>query len=173
MAGNKEQMVLNSITNTQTNSSNLGGPFQGFSPKQTINSVVSSEGVMTRRILRSSWNTPYAYGTVNGRERVIGQFRAVNNLGDFLGRIDYVCGGPNQVNSNRPGWKSHIGSIISQCDGTGIPASVCNSRFVSDSSDYTTFKKQKAMNQNYNDLNYGGDEHNGSFVSMMSGFNGQ
>ena len=136
----------------------LGGPYNGFSAIQTINTKNDSGDVMTRRILRKSWNTPYATGKVNGKSRVITPFRAVNNLGDFLGRQQYVCGGPNQVNANKPGWKGHIGSIISQCDGTGIPSSNCNSRFVPDASDYIKYKRQRAMNRNYNDLKQGGNE---------------
>lgn len=110
-----------------------------------------SEQAMTRRVLRSAWNTQYATGVVNGQNRVITPFRAVNNLGDFLSRTNYVCGGPNQVNASKPGWKGRIGSIISNCDTTGVEASSGNHRFVSDTSDYIRYKKQRAMNHNYND----------------------
>ena len=58
--------------------------------------------------------------------------------------------------------------MIQNCDNTGVAASVANNRFVPDSSDYTTFKKQRAMNQNYNDLGSGGDVHNASFVARMA-----
>lgn len=129
----------------------LGGPYNGYSGKQTVTNFKDSEQTTTRSVLRNAWNTPYATGVVNGHKRVITPFRAVNNLGDFLARQNYVCGGPNQVNASKPGMKSRIGSIISNCDGTGVPASNCNPRFVSDSSDYVRFKKQQAMNRNYND----------------------
>ena len=39
--------------------------------------------------------------------------------------------------------------------------------FVPDASDYIKFKKQTAMNRNYNDLSKGGDDHNGSYVPLM------
>lgn len=129
----------------------LGGPYNGYSGKQTVTNFKDSEQTTTRSVLRNAWNTPYATGVVNGRKRVITPFRAVNNLGDFLARQNYVCGGPNQVNASKPGMKSRIGSIISNCDGSNVPASNCNPRFVSDSSDYVRFKKQQAMNRNYND----------------------
>ena len=148
-------------------SSVLGGPFNGYSPKQTITNYKDSNQVMIRRILRNSWNTQNAIGVINGKNRVITPFRAVNNLGDFLARQNYVCGGPNQVNASKPGWKSRIGSIISNCDGTGIPAGSGNMRFVSDSSDYITYKKQLAINKNYNDVKNGGDQSNGSYVALM------
>jgi hypothetical protein len=132
-------------------SSVLGGPFNGYSGKPTMTNYKGSEQALTRRVLRSAWNTQYASGVVNGNNRVITPFRAVNNLGDFLSRTNYVCGGPNQVNASKPGWKGHIGSIITNCDETGVEASSGNHRFVSDSSDYIRYKKQRAMNHNYND----------------------
>lgn len=146
----------------------LGGGFQGISPKQTINNYKDSSQVMTRRVLTHSWNGAYASGTVNGMKRVITPFRAVNNLGDFLARPNYICGGPNQVNADKPGMKGRIGSIISQCDSTGIPSSTCNVKFVPDSSDYITYKKQRAIGQTYNDLKFGGDESNASYVPLMA-----
>jgi hypothetical protein len=157
-----------SFANRPTSSANLGGPYQGYSPVQTINAFNTSDNVVARKVLVKSWNGAYATGTVNGKNRITTPFRAVNNLGDFLGRQNYVCGGPNQVNANKPGWKGHIGSIISKCDGTGIPSSTCNVRFVPDSSDYIKFKKYRAMNQNYNELKHGGDNNNASYVPKMA-----
>lgn len=129
----------------------LGGPFNGYSGTQTVTNYKDSAQTSTRSVLRNAWNTIYATGTVNGHERVITPFRAVNNLGDFLARTNYVCGGPNQVNASKPGMKGRIGSIISSCDGTGVEAANCNPKFVSDSSDYVKFRKQQAINRTYND----------------------
>lgn len=142
--------------------------FNGISPKQTVNNYKGGDESLSRRVLRSSWNQQNATGTINGHNRVITPFRAVNNLGDFLSRQNYVCGGPNQVNPSKPGWKSHIGSIISNCDTTGVEGASCNPKFVPDSSDYISYKKRRAMNINYNDTTFGGDESNASFVSMMA-----
>ena len=64
---------------------------------------------------------------------------------------NYVCGGPNQVNASKPGWKSRIGSIISNCDSSGVEGASCNPKFVADSSDYVRFRKLRATNKNYND----------------------
>jgi hypothetical protein len=142
--------------------------FKGISPTQTINGKNDSENVMTRKVLRDSWDNSGASGSVNGYRRVITPFRAVNHLGDFLARPNYVCGGPNQVNADRPGMKSIIGSIISNCDGTGVPGASGNVKYVSDSSDYTTFKRQSAVVQNYNDVSFGGDQNNASYVPLMA-----
>ena len=145
-----------------------GGPYNGFSPAQTITNYKDSEQTTIRRILRNSWNNQQAVGTINGNKRIITPFRAVNNLGDFLSRQNYVCGGSNQVNADRPGWKGRIGSIISQCDGTGVAAGSGNMRHVPDSSDYIRFKKQRAIGKTYNDLKNGGDQSNGSYVALMA-----
>lgn len=168
MSGNP--YFVPSYSNRPTNSNVLGGPYNGYSPIQTINAFNNSDQVMARKVLTKSWNGPYSTGTVNQRKRVITPFRAVNNLGDFLGRQNYVCGGPSQVNANKPGWKGHIGSIISQCDGTNIPSSTCNVKFVPDSSDYIKFKKLSALNKNYNDMKQGGDQSHASYVYRMAGY---
>ena len=146
----------------------LNGPYNGYSPKQTMNNYKDSDQVMTRRILRGSWNTQNAVGTINGHKRILTPFRAVNNLGDFLVRQNYVCGGANQINRTFPGGRQGaMGSIISRCDGSGVPGASCNPKFVSDSSDYVTYKRQMAINNNYNDSTNGGDQHNASYVPLM------
>jgi hypothetical protein len=123
-------------------------------PRAVNTSHRDGEMSATRGVLRRAWNQENASGTINGNKRVITPFRAVNNLGDFLARKDYVCGGPNQVSASRPGWKGHIGSIISNCDGSGVTGYSGNVKFVSDSSDYVTYKKQRALNLNYNDIKH-------------------
>jgi hypothetical protein len=145
-----------------------GGPYQGHSPKQTITNYKDSNQIMIRGVLRRAWNNTNVNNSLNGNDRIITPFRAVNNLGDYLSRQNYVCGGSNQVNASRPGWKGHIGSILSACDNTGIAASVTNNRFVPDASDYITYKKQRAISQNYNDLGFGGDQNNASYVNLMA-----
>jgi hypothetical protein len=155
---------MNVPQTTVTSTKNLGGPFQGYSPQQTLTSYKDSDQVMVRKIVRGAWNNPNAVG--NGR--IVTPFRAVNNLGDFLGRQNYVCGGSNQVNASKPGWKGHIGSILSHCDNTGVAASVTNNRFVPDSSDYIRFKKQSALVKNYNDIKNGGNQSHASYVPLMA-----
>ena len=103
----------------------------------------------SRKILSKSWNQENVIGTINGKERILTPFRAANNLGDFLIRKNYVCGGPNQINPGKTGTKTSIGSILSACDGSGVPGASCNPKFVSDSSDYVRFRKLRAMNKNY------------------------
>ena len=145
-----------------------GGPYNGYSPQQTLTNYKSSEQAMTRRVLRSAWNTAYAGGVYNNKNRIITPFRAINNSGDFLSRKNYSCGGPNAITVDRYKRKNNIGSMFSNCDGSGVPASSCNVKFVADSSDYITFKKQMAINRNYNDLSNGGDQSHASYVPLMA-----
>jgi hypothetical protein len=159
---------ISSTTVKVTGTNNLGGPFTGYSPQQTLVNFKDSEQVMTRRVLTKSWNGQGAVGVANGNARIITPFRAINNLGDFLSRTNYVCGGANQINKTYPGRQGRMGSIISRCDGSGVESAVCNVRYVPDASDYITFKKQRALNQNYNDLSNGGDQHNASYVNLMA-----
>jgi hypothetical protein len=133
----------------------LGGGIAGTSVKQTKTNTRGGEQAFLRKIVTKSWNTPYAVGQVNGIGPAMGSFRLVNNLGDFLNRQNYSCGGSNQIRSNRPGLRSISGTIPQNCDGSGIAASSCNPKFVPDSSDYVRYKKQRAVNLNYNDTKSG------------------
>ena len=103
----------------------------------------------SRKILSKSWNQENVIGTINEKKRILTPFRAANNLGDFLIRKNYVCGGPNQINPGKTGTKTSIGSILSACDNSNVEGASCNPKFVSDSSDYVRFRKLRAMNKNY------------------------
>jgi hypothetical protein len=147
---------------------NLGGGISGISPKQIYQSSKAMGEVLARKVLVKSWNTAYATGSVNGKNRVTTPFRAVNNSGDYLARVHYNCGGINPTNADKPGWKSRIGSMFQNCDNSGIPPSTTNVRFVADSSEYAKYKKNRAINQTYNDYSFGGDEHHASYVPLMA-----
>jgi hypothetical protein len=148
--------------------SQLGGGVNGISPKQSITNYKDSSQTLIRKVVTKSWNTSYATGTYNNTKGNTTPFRAINNSGDFLSRVNYQCGGPNPTNVDRYKRKSNIGSMFNRCDGTNIPASSCNVKFVADSSDYITYRKQRAINQNYNDISFGGDESNASYVNLMA-----
>lgn len=150
-----------------TTTTNLGGPYNGYSARQTINNYKDDEAVINRRELRRVWNTGYANGVYNGYRRQIGPFRAVTNSGDFLSRTNYTCGGPNPQNTTRAGARRiSLGGIISSCDGTDVPHTSGNVKFVPDSSDYTKFRRQSALSKNYNDLSNGG--YNNSRIVQQS-----
>jgi hypothetical protein len=160
------------------NPTSLGGGIRGISARQTVNNYKDSQQISTRTILRNAWNTAYATGTFNGRTRILTPFRAANNAGDFLCRVNYQCGGSCQINSASPGMVgAHrngnrglrgLGNARpDQCDTTGVPGYNGNSKWVYDSSDYIRFRRQQAVNQNYNDSKNGGDMSNGSYVARM------
>jgi hypothetical protein len=127
--------------------------------------------------LKNAWNTTYPsqLRRDNLKQPITTPFRAVNNAGDLLSRDNYSCGGSCQSFQSRPGLKglkNHFGAVQSSCVPsaaynslqllTNVPAAACNVKFVYDSSDYTTYLKQRAVNKNYNDLTYGGDQSNAS-----------
>ena len=68
---------------------------------------------------------------------------------------------PNQI--NRP---SMNGNRLSLGDGINVKKNGSyysgNPSFVYDGSDYTRYKKLAAINRNYRDITFGGDEHNAS-----------
>jgi hypothetical protein len=154
-----------SVAGLPTTTNNLGGPYRGYSPQQSLSNYKDSSNVIARKELVKAWNTSYATGKVNGYKRIITPFRAVTNTGDFLSRTNYTCGGPNPANNTKTGYKISLGGIINNCDNTNVPSSSCNVKFVPDSSDYTKYRRQKAVNQNFNDLKNGG-YNNAAYVPL-------
>ena len=116
--------------------------------------------------LRDAWNTSYNAQLAKAKVgRVTTPFRAVNNAGDLLDRKYYSCGGPCQTFQSRPqlrGLRKDFGAIHSLCDNTNVPAAACNVRYVYDSSDYTTYLKQRSMTKTYNNITNGGNNSSGS-----------
>jgi hypothetical protein len=155
---------------------NSGGAINGYMPQQT--QTVDKrypEFEHIRFTLKNAWNTTYPsqLRRDNLTKPITTPFRAVNNAGDLLSRLNYSCGGSCQTFQSRPGLKglrNHFGAVQDTCLPSAaysslqllnnIPASACNVKYVYDSSDYVTYLKQKAVNKNYNDLTYGGDQSN-------------
>lgn len=157
---------------------NSGGAINGYMPQQTQNvDKRYTEFEHIRFTLKNSWNTTYPsqLRRDNLTKPITTPFRAVNNAGDLLSRLNYSCGGSCQTFQSRPGLRglrNHFGAVQDTCVPSAaynslqllnnIPASACNVKYVYDSSDYITYLKQKAVNKNYNDLTYGGDQSNAS-----------
>ena len=160
------------------NPKNAGGAIQGWMPQQTQNvDKTYPEFEQIRFTLKDAWNTTYPsqLRRNNLKKSITTPFRAVNNAGDLLSRENYSCGGSCQTPQSRPGLKGlrqRFGAVQSSCTPSAaynslqlinnIPAAACNVKYVYDSSDYTTYLKQKAVVKNYNDLTYGGDDYNSS-----------
>jgi hypothetical protein len=152
----------------------LGGGLPGLMPQPIIEHDNSSTFSRTRFTLRDAWNTTSYSGSSNPK-RIITPFRAVNNAGDLLSRENYSCGGSSQTPSSRPGLNGlsqRFGATSDSCLPSvvwssiqldqKIPSSTCNVKYVYDGSDYTRFKKLQAVNRNYNDRSFGGNEFNAS-----------
>ena len=170
---NGSNVAFQSLVVKPTNS---GGAINGYMPQQTQNvDKRYPEFEQIRFTLKNAWNTTYPsqLRRNNLKQGIITPFRAVNNAGDLMSRQNYSCGGTCQSFQSRPnmrGLKQRFGSISDACVPsvaynslqllTNIPASACNGKYVYDSSDYVTYLKQRAVNKNYNDLTYGGDQSN-------------
>jgi hypothetical protein len=160
------------------NPSNSGGAIRGYMPQTTQNvDKRYPEFEHIRFTLKNAWNTNYRRQLRANKlkQSITTPFRAVNNAGDLLSRENYSCGGTCQTFQSRPGLRglrTKFGSISNSCTPSAIysnlqllsdiPAAACNVKYVYDSSDYITYLKQKAVNKNYNDLTYGGDQSNTS-----------
>jgi len=143
----------------------LGGGIQGFIPPPLSDTDNGDEGAQTRSILVESWNNTKSGLGITATRRAQTPFRAANNAGDILSRQYYSCGRQNQCFQSRPGLrglKLHCGSASNNCDDSGLVAATCNVKYVYDGSDYTRFKKQFAIKQNYNLYTNGGNNSSGS-----------
>jgi hypothetical protein len=161
-----------------------GGAIRGWMPQQTQNvDKRYPEYEQIRWILKEAWNTTYPsqLRRNNLKQSITTPFRAVNNAGDLLSRENYSCGGTCQSFQSRPGLKGlrqRFGSVQASCIPSAsynslqlinnIPAAACNVKYVYDSSDYTTYLKQRAVNKNYNDLSYGGDDYKASQSALRA-----
>jgi len=157
---------------------NSGGAIRGYMPQTTqLTDKRYPEYEQIRYILKQAWNTtfPSQLKANNLKQSITTPFRAVNNAGDLLSRENYSCGGSCQTFQSRPGLsglRQRFGSTSDSCTPSAaynslqliknIPSATCNVKYVYDSSDYTTYLKQRAFNKNYNDLSNGGDEYNAS-----------
>jgi hypothetical protein len=160
------------------NPASPGGAIQGYMPQAVqTNDKTYPEFEQIRFTLKNAWNTTYPsqLRRNNLTQSITTPFRAVNNAGDLLSRDNFSCGGSCQSFQSRPGLsglKTHFGSVSTSCTPSAsynslqliknIPAAACNVKYVYDSSDYITYLKQRAINKNYNDYSFGGDQSNGS-----------
>lgn len=144
----------------------LGGGIKGRMPQSDVTNYHDNEFAQTRFTLREAWNTTkYSGQNGLGNTRIITPFRAVFNAGDVLSRQNYSCGGSCQTPQSIPnlkGLRQRFGAIQNICDETLIPPAACNVKYVYDSSNYTTFLKQQALNRNYNDRSFGGNDYSTS-----------
>lgn len=153
--------------------SRLGRGMKGFVPQwYQLDDHTYIDNEQQRFQIVEAWNNIYKSQLAKSNlHRVITPFRAVTNSGDILSRKYYSCGGPCQTYQYRPrlyGLKSKFGGIQSRCDKTDVPAAACNVKYVYDSSDYSTYLKQKAIVKTYNNISNGGDDSHGNQVAWRA-----
>ena len=166
------------VNNNPSNGLLLGGGFKGIMPQSIVDHDNTDQFARTRFTLRESWNTTSYSGSSNPK-RIITPFRAVNNAGDLLSRENYSCGGSCQTPQSRPGLsglRQKFGSTSVSCQPSvvwsssqidpNVPSSTCNVKYVYDGSDYIKFKKNQAINRNYNDRSFGGNDYNASQTNI-------
>ena len=101
-------------------------------------------------------------------------FRTAMNAGDINGTVNKAVDQTalpkpaNQVHvKNLSGWQSSAGSVQTEKSGKGAFYSG-NPKFVYDATDYVRFKKLQAINKNYHDPTFGGDDHHASQVALKN-----
>jgi hypothetical protein len=166
------------------NPKNPGGAINGWMPQTTQTTDKRyPEFEQIRFTLKNAWNTTYP-GQLkrnNIKQSITTPFRAVNNAGDLLSRENFSCGGSCQSFQSRPGLNGlriRFGSTSTSCTPSAayntlqlnkdIPSATCNVKYVYDSSDYTTYLKQRAVNKNFNDYSYGGDQSKASQTAQRA-----
>jgi hypothetical protein len=158
----------------------MGGGIKGRMPQTVLTHDNSDSFARTRFTLVNGFNTSKQTGSSYPR-RIITPFRAINNAGDLLSRQNYSCGGSCQTPQSRPGLyglSNAFGSTSTSCqadifwspiqNNPKVQSGTCNVKYVYDSSDYTRFKKNVSVNQNFNDITFGGDQSNGSQVAYRA-----
>ena len=149
----------------------MSTPLVGFG-----STMVGSDVAIRRKILRKAFKSNKI--TVNGQtiRSAAGPFKASLSQADPLNRYYQSCGGCNQVHDvNIRIRLNQDGISNNSCDTSTagftprqIPLESGNNRYVNDSSLFTRFKNLSSLNKNYNDITFGGNAHNGSYVSLMS-----
>tara|TARA_Y100001970_G_C14249289_1_gene870600 strand:- start:4980 stop:5507 length:528 start_codon:yes stop_codon:yes gene_type:complete len=163
--------------NDDSNPSKLGRGFPGQSAMRFGNATVGGEVAKDRAILRRVFrNNKIKVSGTNVGKKTSGPYRSAFSLGDGLTRLNKSCGATNQVKSSSRLSGVSLGNGLSNkdCNLTvnvngqdvtvqDLPLESGNSKFVSDSSNYTTFKSLEGVNKTYNDKSFGGNEHNSGF----------
>jgi len=153
----------------------LGGGIQGSQPPSGLiggGAGVDGGSGMEGGASRANDRTILRRAMVNNysKNAPITPFRASLNIGDPAGTVNsypsHLTPGSNQVTSARIATQLHAFFGGVRNDGGAYYSG--NSRYVSDSSDYVRFKKLIAENKTYNDLSFGGDNRNGSYVARRN-----
>jgi hypothetical protein len=146
-------------------------------PLVTFGSTMDGSSVaLKRKILRKAFRSNKITVDGNTIKSMAGPFKASLSQGDPLNRFYQSCGGCNQVHDvnirirlNQDGISNNsCDTMTNGYTPKQIPLESGNNKYTNDSSLYTKFKNLSSVNQNYNDTTFGGNAHNGGYVSLMS-----
>ena len=144
-----------SFTNCNEPPSGVWPNARGVSAIHGHNSVHEGETVSDKSVLYKSWKKTE---DLSGKTRAIGGFRFYNHAGDALSREDYngvehsgqcgnqLGGGVGKMHSPR------CRRGRSQINSSGVETFSGNPKYVYDSSNYMTYKKRRALNKGYGDI---------------------
>lgn len=133
----------------------------GISPIHGLNAVHDGTTTAEKSILTKAYKKTKVNGiaTTASSSRSIGGFRFSNNAGDPLSRKNYAgVQNTNQCGNQLGGGVGKMHSPRcrrgrSEVNTSGVEAFSGNPTYVYDSSNYITYRKQKAMNKGYGDPN--------------------
>jgi hypothetical protein len=145
----------------------LGG---GAGSKGGSGMVGGGERSTDRFILRNAFGNSLILGKSPILDKVkLTPFRAAFNAGDINGTVNSAplanLPGSNQINS---GQVSRLHIKAGGIHNNGDSAYSGNPKYVYDGSDYVKYRKLRAINKTYNDLSFGGNNSNGSYVALRA-----
>lgn len=150
----------------------LGGGIKGSQPVGGFikDALFNNDRVVNRSVLRKSFGNMFNNGLdssplqmASKSVSLCGSFRAATMAGDVLGSVNSATNIKYGVEHN---------SIVKQYSSlnlnngsirrNGSASYSGDPKYVYDTSDFLRYKKLKSINQTYNDLTLGGDQHNAS-----------
>lgn len=167
-------MGWNLFTLSEQQAKNLANNAPGsISLRKPYNTIDGRFRYLNREVIREVWNSKLVsiksgeskYGHANSI--AMGNFRITYNAGDPLSRVNFACGGPNPLNTH-PGaliLTTRDGMKRNKSCGKYESAST-NVKYVYDSSLFTRFNREKAIQKDFAyDYSYGGSN-NGAYTAI-------
>jgi hypothetical protein len=145
-----------------------------ISLRKPYNTIDGRFRYLNREVIREVWNSKLSAiksgESVDGKKAnsiAMGNFRIAYNAGDPLSRVNFACGGPNPLNTH-PGaliLTTRDGMKRNKSCGQYESAST-NVKYVYDSSLFTRFSREKAIQKDFSaDYSYGGSN-NGAYTAI-------
>lgn len=144
----------------------LGGAKKGKQPLLFGHVSSGNDRAVSRKYLTKAFGNLHNKGLGNSpalnTKNIVGPFRTHFNAGDILVNTPQATSKLYGREANQVGG-NNLARVHGKGDGINTSGKAMfsgNPRLVYDGSDYTRFKKLQAMNRNFNDSHYGGDNNN-------------